>query len=249
MIDSHIHLDKYENVDQKIECWQANGVTGVVAVSTDLKSSYQILDLKKRYPTFIFAAIGFHPEQPLPSEKDYLEWKRLVSSERQLLSAIGEVGLPYYTKIISIKPYIEFLEEAMKLGRNEDLPLSLHAVHNQAECVYHMLIQNSVTKAHFHWLKANPSTLHSIIKSGYYVSVTPEVCYRERDQLLVKDVPLHQLLLETDGPWPFNGPFEKKETSPLFIRKMANFIASIKSVTEEDVISQTTNNTKCLYSI
>ena len=247
MIDSHIHLDQYENIDQQIDLWQHAGITGVVAVSTDLASSYKTLDLKQRYPTFIKAAIGFHPERSLPSEQDLLEWQGLVSKERKLLSAIGEVGLPYYTSVNSIDPYIELLDEGMTTARQEELPLALHAVHNQAEIVYNILKKQSIKKAHFHWLKAPSETLNNIVNEGYLVSVTPEVCYRERDQLLAKKVPIGQLLLETDGPWPFNGPFENSDTSPLLLKDIAETISKIKVLPIERIIEITENNTNEFY--
>jgi len=53
-------------------------------------------------------------------------------------------------------------------------------------------------------------TLQNIFDSGYYVSLTPEVCYREWDQRLAKLALIEQLLIETDDPWPFSGPFEGK---------------------------------------
>ena len=247
MFDSHIHLDQYENIEQQIELWQRAGITGVVAVSTNLASSYKTLTLKQRFPTFVKAAIGFHPEQSLPSEQEFLEWERLVSKERKLLSAIGEVGLPYYTKVNSLDPYIELLNEVIKMAKHGELPLALHAIHNQADIVFNMLKKHSIKKVHFHWLKASDETLDKIVKEGYLVSVTPEVCYRERDQLLAMKIPTDQLLLETDGPWPFNGPFEGNVTSPLLLKDIAHTIAKIKSIPIEQIVEISEKNTIKLY--
>src|SRR2546422_11738579 len=42
---------------------------------------------------------------------------------------------------------------------------------------------------------------HAIVDAGYFVSVTPDVVYRERDREMVAGVPLDALLVESDGPW------------------------------------------------
>jgi TatD DNase family protein len=40
-------------------------------------------------------------------------------------------------------------------------------------------------------------------ENGYFISVTPDVVYDEEIQLLVQRYPLEQMMIETDGPWPF----------------------------------------------
>jgi TatD DNase family protein len=249
MFDAHIHLDQYDDIDRKIEQWRTAGVTGVVAVSTDLRSSYDTLALKQKYPDFILPAIGFHPEQPLPSNQDVEEWRRLLSAERHLISAIGEVGLPYYTSQQARKEtYIEFLDDMILTAKNEDLPVILHAVHSDTPVAYELLVKRNIKKAHFHWLKAPSAVVQQITSSGYYVSVTPEACYRERDEMLVHHVPIDRLLVETDGPWPFSGSFQHIDTSPLLIWDVTKKVASLKGIPLEEAIQQLKANTVTLYS-
>lgn len=251
MFDAHIHLNQYKELDQQIERWKNAGITGVVAVSTDLQSSYETLSLKQKYPDFIFAAIGFHPEQPLPPAQDVAEWERLLHNERHLVSAIGEVGLPYYSlqkyEDASLENYIDFLDNMASISKAEALPIVLHAVHSHAPIAYDVLVKHQIKKAHFHWLKADPSVIAQIVKSGYYISVTPEVCYRSRDQELVHQLPLNQLLIETDGPWPFSGPFQNKLTSPLFLQDVTEKIGELKKMAYETVLQQVKLNTLALY--
>ncbi|WP_078546826.1 TatD family hydrolase [Litchfieldia alkalitelluris] len=252
MIDAHIHLDQYQDIDQQIQHWMNQGISHIVAVSTDLASSYKTLELKIRYPNYITAAIGFHPEQPLPIEHDILEWQQLLKKEQNLISAIGEVGLPYYTiekQADRIEEYIDFLTRMVIVSKDRGLPLILHAVHEHAEIVLDLLKKNQITSAHFHWLKCKAPILKMIIDEGYFVSVTPEVVYRERDQTLLSQVPLSQLLLETDGPWSFNGPFKDRDTSPVFLNEMLPIIAEIKRETKETIILETSKNACKLFKI
>ncbi|MED0669958.1 TatD family hydrolase [Aneurinibacillus aneurinilyticus] len=67
-IDAHLHLDQYpeSETDKLISEWRSVGITGLVAVSTNLASAYRTLELKHRYPDFVYAAVGYHPEQALP---------------------------------------------------------------------------------------------------------------------------------------------------------------------------------------
>ncbi|MEH7383498.1 TatD family hydrolase [Bacillus sp. JJ1533] len=234
MIDAHIHLEQYEakKLPAQIENWQEAGVKGVIAVSNDLPSSYRTLELQGKFPNFVHAAVGFHPEQPLPLEQDFVEWERLVQIERKKIVAIGEIGLPHYNleKLpVSLEHYSDLLTRCLEVAALHQLPVALHAVHDKAEMVFDHLQDKQITEAHFHWLKAPEDVINKIVKAGYFISVTPEVCYRSRDQMLAKQVPLSQLLIETDGPWPYEGEFKNQSTSPLFLRSIVSQLATLFS--------------------
>lgn len=257
IVDAHIHLDQYpwEELDRLIEDWQAHGVAGVVAVSTDLRSSYRTLELKRRHPAFLHAALGWHPEQPLPAAQDRDELITLIrtAARQQGVAAIGEVGLPHYTLTGSqedasrLSQAQDLLTELASLSVELGLPLALHAVHDKVPAVLTILERSGVTKAHFHWLKAGTEDIARIVRGGYYVSVTPELIYRERDQQLLRQIPPSLLLLETDGPWPFGGPFQGVRTTPLLIRDTARKAASLTNRTEAELLRICHDNTNRLY--
>ncbi|RSL34026.1 TatD family deoxyribonuclease [Salibacterium salarium] len=251
MIDAHIHLEKYDNLAERIEKWQAAGIEKVVAVSNDLASSYRTLELKTQYPDFILAGCGFHPEMPLPTHADFQEWLRLVKSERERIACIGEIGLPHYeieNLPASLQTYQEFLVDCVKTAEEHHLPVALHAVHDKAKIVYEILKKETPSlSAHFHWLKAPADVTRNITASGYFVSVTPEVCYRERDQQLAAMIPENQLLLETDGPWPFQGPFTGHETTPLFIETIINYLAQKNNTSPHFLRQKTKDNAWNMY--
>jgi TatD DNase family protein len=252
LIDSHIHLDQYTNVEKQIDSWLLAGVSSLIAVSTDLSSSYRTLELQEKYPNFVHAAVGFHPERPLPIEADFVEWQALVKSERNRITAIGEIGLPHYSLAElpnSLHHYTDFLSRCLEVSTNYGLPTVLHAVHDKAIIVYDLLQQHEIQKAHFHWLKAPPEVVVQIVEKGYYISVTPEVCYKSRDQELARNVPLSQLLMETDGPWRFGDAFSNQETTPLFLHKVVNHLAAIKGQHRDFIIEETTKNAGKCYNL
>ncbi len=253
MYDAHIHLDKFEETDIPafIELWKAAGVKGIVAVSTDLSSSYKTLELKEGFPDFIKAAVGFHPEYELPSEQEIFEWQTLIKKERARISAVGEIGLPYYERerlgVSSIDPYRERLAEYVRTAKSHGLPVVLHAVHGTALPALEVLMDEQHFRAHFHWHKASEQVTEKIIQAGCFISVTPEVCWRERDRLLVSQVPSNRLLLETDGPWPLGGMFDGIRNSPLLLERSAEAIAEIKKSTIKEIKRVTAKNTEKFY--
>ncbi|MFS0861915.1 TatD family hydrolase [Fredinandcohnia sp. 179-A 10B2 NHS] len=253
MIDAHIHLEQYDfrTLPSLIEEWREKGIKGVIAVSNDLASSYRTLELKAKFPDFVHAAVGFHPEYPLPSEADFLEWERVVRDEKRIITAIGEIGLPHYNleKLPSLEQYNQFLSRCLDIAGQYQLPVVLHAVHDKAEKVFQMLQQKKIDKAHFHWLKAPSEVVTKIVEAGYFLSVTPEVCYRKRDQALVTQVPLTQLLLETDGPWQFDDMFKNIATTPILLSYVLDKVSELYSLHNQTLKEQILLNVSSCYEI
>ncbi|PWK15610.1 TatD family hydrolase [Tumebacillus permanentifrigoris] len=255
MFDAHLHLEQYpdEQIEGLIESWRIGGIQGVVAVSTGLRSAHRTLDLQQRFPDFVRAALGTHPEQPVPPESELVELLQLIELEKNRLSAIGEVGLPHYALAelgtMALDDHLELFGVFAKLAARHRLPLVLHAVHDKVPLALEVLQRHRVERAHFHWLKAVPADLQRIVEAGYYVSVTPDVCHRERDQQLARHVPLSQLLFETDGPWPHVGPlFAGRPTSPLFLHEMVGRVAQLKGVSQDALAQQVRANVDACYA-
>jgi TatD DNase family protein len=253
LFDSHIHLDQYPaaELDRMITDWRAAGIMGVVAVSTNLASAHRTLELKSRHPNFVYAALGYHPEQALPHPLEREELFSLLKQERIHIHAVGEVGLPYYSSYAeeNIDEYGELLGRFAELAVDLDLPIVLHAVHEKAAPALEIIQAQQVRRAHFHWLKAPPDVVERIIACGYCISVTPEVCYRERDQKLALQVPLSQLLFETDGPWPYNGTFAGKPTTPLLLHAVAEKVAELHDISVVEAAAHSTEAARNLYGI
>ncbi|CEH29006.1 deoxyribonuclease [Aneurinibacillus migulanus] len=250
-IDAHLHLDQYpeSDTDKLISEWRKAGITGVVAVSMNLASAYRTLELKRRYPDFVYAAVGYHPEQSLPSLLEREELFSLLRKEREMIDAVGEVGLPHYQAdaVKETEAHCELLDQFAEVAVELALPLALHAVHDKAQIALDILLKKGVCKAHFHWLKAPNDVVEKIVRHGYYVSITPEICYRERDRHLACRIPLSQLLLETDGPWPHNGPFAGQVTTPVFLRRSVTVVAELHDISVEAAAAASVKATRDLY--
>ncbi|PZE21227.1 TatD family hydrolase [Paenibacillus xerothermodurans] len=254
MIDAHIHADRYASyrIEAYIDTWRKAGVEGIIAVATDLASSYRTLELQQRFPDFVFAALGHHPEQLPPAGRDAAELFQLIEKEAKSgsIAAIGEVGLPHYSlpqNPDSLARHRELLDEFVRLAVRLDMPLALHAVHDKAVDALQILRRHNAVKAHFHWFKGHDQDVLAIVREGYFISVTPEVCYRQRDQRLLSLVPIGQLLVETDGPWPFGGPFVGIETTPLLLENTVSCAAVHKKLSTRELKTITRDNTLRLY--
>lgn len=254
LIDAHIHLDLYDPVEREkiLQELELYSVEALISVSFHLQSSKQNLALAKKDGR-VKAAAGFHPEQELPTESEVQELLAFIQRNNQELVAIGEVGLPYYKiqedPTLDIEPYIELLEIFMSESRRLNKPIILHGVYEHAHIICDLLEKHSIHKAHFHWFKGDGEVIERMIKNGYFVSITPDVLYEEEIQELVRNYPIEGLMVETDGPWKFEGIFQGRMTHPGMMHRSIEKIAELKGASEADVYKQLIRNTTEFYGL
>ncbi len=251
IIDSHIHLDLYSDKQrQKLLKSLDHTISGLITVSFHLESSKQNLELSREFD-FIHPAFGFHPEQEILSDQELEKLFSFIIEHHNEMIAIGEVGLPYYKKqedhTLPYEAYIEVLEQFIKLAKKLDKPIILHSIYEDAALVCNILEEYNMKNAHFHWFKGDPFTLERMMRNGYYISITPDVLYEREIIQIVRNYPLEQLMVETDGPWGFEGPFSQKMTHPSMIHTSIRAIADIKKISIEQCYQQLFNNTKYFY--
>jgi TatD DNase family protein len=256
LIDAHIHLTspRYTDLPGLVARAQRAGIAGVVAAAVDEASSHQILALLDAFPSFVLGGLGVHPERQI-ADDEVDRVIALIRRECSRLVAIAEVGLPWYTirdradRDSLIGAGEPRLRGFLQLARELDLAVVLHAPHDTAGCALALLKDEGVTRAVFHWHKAAAEVTRAIVEQGYYVSVTPETCYRQRDQELVAAVPLDHLVIETDGPWPYDGEFAGCPTEPTFLGRIVDVVARVKGVTREDVGNIVFQNARQLFRL
>lgn len=256
VIDSHIHIDQYSEIERQriLGRMKTDHIDRLIAVATDVKSAQRIQRLATKHKV-IEPAYGFHPEQAFPQENELVKLFSFIEAHANEMIAIGEVGLPYYGRLngdIDERDqarYVELLEQWITLAKQYDKPLNLHAIYEDAATVCHYLELHSVERAHFHWFKGDETIVDRLIANKFYVSITPDILYKERTQQLVKRYPLEFMMVETDGPWPFVGPFQGKLTEPKMMHQTITMIAKLKRLSEREVYETIYETTRHLYRL
>lgn len=254
MIDSHIHLDHYKDEEIETIISISPSIQSVVSVSYDLESAKRNLFLSEKYSK-VKPAFGYHPEQSLPNSEELANLMTWIESHKEKMVAIGEVGLPYYLRMEKDDPsfplqgYIELLEAFIVLAKKWEKPIVLHAVYDDAPAVCDLLEKHSIEKAHFHWFKGDSKTIQRLIKNGYFISFTPDIVYEEEIREIAKVFPIDQVMVETDGPWPFEGPFQGLATHPKMMNESVSSLSKLKGMSVQEVYRQLLKNTKSFYTI
>jgi TatD DNase family protein len=259
MIDAHIHLDQYEDavLSSLLQSLPEQGIDSLIAVSMNLASSMRTQGIAASYPGLVKPAYGFHPEQPLPSEEELavlLDWITLHAVN---MVAIGEIGLPYYSQAEAVErgeawdmePYIQLLGRLLGLAARLAKPVVLHAVYEDAWTACDLLELHHITRAHFHWFKGPAETVDRMMDRGYYISFTPDILYEQEIQDLARRYPPELVMAETDGPWPFEGPFAGRATHPAMVHEVAAAWGALHGYSVNEAKAILTANTMRFYGL
>jgi TatD DNase family protein len=257
IIDTHCHLHDpaFTDIREMLSRALAHDVWGVIAVGCDAATNEATLDAAASLPKAIWAGAGLHPEWIHLGGFDLEQVEAQIRGRHSRLVALGEVGLPWYSLKDQPDAAIRMadgkgrLERLLALASRYDLPVVLHAPHGAAVMALEALRRRRIERAVFHWHKAPPDVTRRIVEAGYFVSVTPDLVYRERDREMVEWLPLGSLLVESDGPWRYGGEFEGIEGGPWFASRVAEEVAKIKQMPVEDVMFRLSGNACQLFDL
>ncbi|MCW3980536.1 MAG: TatD family hydrolase, partial [Candidatus Bathyarchaeota archaeon] len=205
------------------------------------------LEMVERHKGFVFATVGIHPEYVKEvSEKEKDEFLDLVKENKSNFVSIGEVGLDYnWVKESSWQQkQRELFVELISFSKELNLPLIIHA-RDAFEDAIKILEQEDARQVMMHMFGAN-QLVKRVAENGWNVSLNTIVLRGKKYRKVARDMPLQQLLLETDAPWL--GP-EGERNDSTSVKIVAEKIAEIKKISFEDVARTTTENAVKFFNL
>lgn len=252
IIDTHAHYDD-EQFDADRESllgeMEAGGIGLIINAGSTIASWDKIIKLTEEYP-FVYGAVGVHPDEAgTLDEKQFGRMKELLVREK--IVAVGEIGLDYYWDRESHDLQKKWFIRQLELAREKNMPVIIHSREAAADTFQIMKQHAQGMKAVIHCYSYSAEMAAEYVKMGYYIGVGGVVTFKNAKKLkqVVKEIPLENIVLETDCPYLAPVPFRGKRNSSLYLTYVAEEIAEIKDVTVEKVIRQTEENSRNLYDL
>jgi len=239
-VDSHLHLadSSYSSIiGEIIQDATANNVSYLLSNAMDYHTSIVTLEIAKKYPQKVLAAVGVHPWTANSNANCQLnKFEELLNANSQYVKAIGEIGLDgkYNQNEKSKKSQQEVFEFFLQIAEKRRLPVVVHS-RLAAEEALETLTRYTLPSVLMHWYDGPCELLHQIEDRGYLISIGPAVTYSRRIIEIAKHADLSLILTETDGPVSYGGPFKDRATRPSFVIDVARRLMEIKSQSLETV--------------
>ncbi len=253
MIDTHCHIDDPQYADGLpvfLALQLAHGVEAMLVPGIDASSIESIGRLADAYPDYLFPALGLHPENIHDDWQQQLEQIRseLFAPHRRYI-AIGEIGLDYHWDTTYKEQQHIVLRTQMQWAEQLHLPVMIHS-RDATEDTLAILREFPNIKGVFHCFSGSREVAQQILQMGYYLGIGGVLTFKNcklAEHLSV--APLDRLLLETDAPYIAPVPHRGERNESRWMRFVAERLADIYKVSEEDIFRITSTNARTLFSL
>ena len=268
LIDSHCHLDDFEDLPAVLAAARQAGVGQLLAIGIGdgPVTMHRALEVAHEHPQ-VFASAGIHPQEAHGATPEALrKLAELVADPRCI--AVGEIGLDYY-HAGNPDPEVQqaaFLAQ-MRIAARAAKPITIHCrtselagAEVQARFGHRDAWEDLLALIAEHWtLTSLPGIMHCFsgdaaqaqrsLAAGFYLSFAGNLTYPRSTaiQEVAKTAPADRLLVETDAPFLAPIPLRGQRNEPSHVTHTAAFLADLRGVTPESIAQTTTDNFHRLF--
>ncbi len=253
LIDSHAHLNDErfdEDREYLINNLTKNGVELVLIPGYDLESSKISAAMAKKYST-IYAAVGTHPHDAKDMNENTLDIYKALATEDRVV-AIGEIGLDYHYDNSPRDVQKKWFREQIRLAKSLDMPYIVHD-REAHEDIFNIMKDELYSGARgiLHCYSGSVEMAREFIKMGFMISLGGPVTFKNAKtaKRVALEIPLENLLIETDAPYMAPEPNRGKRNEPSYVRYVAEEIARIRNIEYDEVVKRTNANFKKLFAL
>ncbi len=246
LFDTHAHYDSRQfdaDRDAVLSGLPGRGVSLVVNPGCDLPTSRKAVELAEQYP-FVYAAVGFHPEELENASLSDLEEIRALAAHEKVV-AIGEIGLDYYwvKDEAGRDKEKEFFRAQLALAEELGLPVIVHDREAHGDTLA-IVREFPNVKGVFHCYSGSVEMARELVDMGWMISFTGVLTYHNARKAVevAQAVPMDRLMIETDSPYMAPVPHRGKRNDSGLVLHVCETLAALKGLTLEECAKITLQN-------
>lgn len=251
-VDSHTHLDSRDFHDDRQEVIARAHAVGVKKLLTvgagagGLTSAYAARILAENNEG-IWASVGVHPHDAELND-EVLQVESL--SNHPKVVAIGETGLDFFRALSPREAQEHCFRKQIEIALRVKKPLIIHSRNAGQECLS-ILQEMGADRVGgvFHCFAEDAAFAEVLREMNFLVSFPGTISFKKADAVreVARDIPLSQIMIETDAPYMAPEPHRGKRCESSFIPKTAEALAKAKGISVEEVARQTSLNAERLF--
>ncbi len=249
--DTHAHLDNKrfdEDREEVIASLKDSGISLVLNAACDMPSCYTTLELTRRWD-FIYGAVGVHPHSADEMTDADLDTIRSLAKEPKI-QAIGEIGLDYHYDFSPRDVQKARFRDQLMLARELKMPVIIHDREAHEDCL-NILRDFSDLKVVYHCFSGSVEYAKEITNLGFYMSFGGSATFTNAKTApeVIRRMPTHRLMLETDCPYLTPVPYRGRRNSPAYIPNIAEKFAQYLEMPIDELGRITCENGKRFFEI
>lgn len=252
LFDTHAHLDDHAfdpDRDALLAALPGQGIGLLMNPGCSLATSRAACALAREH-SWIYAAVGSHPDAAAEVTPEVLEEYRRLIRENPKVKAIGEIGLDYHYEDVPRNIQQEAFLAQMELAREAKLPVIVHERDAHADGMTVVRHFPEVTGV-FHCYSGSLEMARELVERGWYIGFTGVLTFKNARRVLevAAGLPLDRIVLETDCPYMSPEPFRGKRNDPGRLYRMAEALSALRGLPVEEIETITMENGKRLYRL
>lgn len=246
LTDTHTHiyykLGKPDFEDQIKRCLD-NNITRLFLPNVNSASIDLVINSAKAYPKICFPMLGLHPCSVKEDYKQELECiEKAIALNR--IYAIGEIGIDLYWDKSTLDLQIEAFSIQIQWAKKLGLPIIIHCREAFDE-VFDVLEKHKDVALYgiFHCFTGSLEQAQRAIQLGFKLGIGGVVTFKKAGlDLVVKELDLKDIVLETDAPYLAPSPYRGKENESSYLYYIAKKVSSLHEISIEELAQITTQN-------
>ena len=253
LTDTHTHLYYESDLEKQKQlinrCFSAK-VERLFLPNVDVNSIPMIDDLVARYPENCFAMAGLHP---CDVKEDYEEQLLTIykSISDRNIYAIGEIGVDLHWDKTTLAIQQDAFKKQINWAKDLGLPIVIHCREAFDE-VFEVLDSEKDEKLRgiFHCFTGDLVQAKRAIDLNFYLGIGGVVTYKKAGlDLVLQNIPLENIVLETDSPYLSPVPYRGKPNESSYLIHIAQKVAEIYNISLEEVAEVTTANSEKIFGV
>jgi len=253
LFETHAHLNAKEfdeDREEVIARAQENGVSTIVNIGFNAETIPTCMELAEAHD-FIYAVIGWHPQDAKDMTDEHLEWIEELSRHPKVVG-LGEMGLDYYWDTSPKDVQAEVFRKQIRLARKLDMPIIIHN-RDAHQDVLTILKEEKAAEVGgiMHCFSGSWETAKLALDMNFSISFGGPLTFKNAKQPkeVAAKVPLDKLLIETDCPYLTPHPFRGKRNESGYVRYVCEEMANIRGLSYEEMAQITSENAKQLFRL
>ena len=251
--DTHTHLyspefdnDREKMIQRAIE----EDVSRFFIPAIDSTYADSMFQLEKAFPEHVFLMAGLHPTSVKKNYREELEFVERELSRRKYY-AVGEIGVDLYWDTSTLALQKEAFQYQIKLAKKFKLPIAIHCRAGFEE-VFEVLDAEKGDDLFgiFHCFTGTLEQAQQALSYNMKLGVGGVVTFKNgKIDKFLHQVPLSEIVLETDAPYLAPVPFRGKRNESGYIIQVLKKVAEIYQMEEKEVAHITTRNSKEIFGV
>jgi TatD DNase family protein len=228
---------------------EKNGVGLALCVSVNLTDFQSVIALAETYPQ-VYASVGIHPDYEDEEEATVEKLAELANHPRVI--AIGETGLDYFRLKGDLEWQRQRFRNHIRAAKLCGKPLIIHTREAAADTLRIMEEEGAASVSGvMHCFTESLEIAELAIALGFYISFSGIVTFKKAMQVkeVATTIPLDRVLVETDSPYLAPVPFRGKSNQPAYVKHVAEEVARLRGISEEELTEATTRNFMRLFKV